>query len=358
MKHRQNGRVPAPSPGVLLSTQIWLWFKEWLRSRSTAQRLVLQNLAIWALALGLVLYLARGLSIHQMVDTLEHCDLALFIAANLGSFLIRWLADTYLFATLFSFFHGPTGYWELLPASTAQYFLQAINVLVADGAMVLFLHQRKGVAWVTAGWTMAFQGFVDAILMAGLTAAVGLLVPWSPIRRALPYSLAALAFFIWAAAWLMRGRSTTRLGRWLRSRSGMRAFREARPHHYAVLGVIRMAIYVPNMIAFYLYFLSFRLHVPFAAVLALSPALMFAQSAPISPSGLGPLQAVMVDGFARFAPRNQLLTAALGVSIVQLLCRIPMGAGAADTFVRGVLIAKHGRERFDGGADSTNSPGR
>jgi uncharacterized membrane protein YbhN (UPF0104 family) len=227
-----------------------------------------------------------------------------------------------------------------LPASTANHFLQAVNSLVVDGAMMVFLHQRKGVNWITAGWTLAFQGFVDALLLAVLTVIAGLLIPWSPIRLALPYASGALVFLVCAALWWMQGRSITRPGRWLRAHRGMRAFRSARLYHYVVLGSIRIAIYVPSVLAFYLSFLSFRLNVPFAAVLALSPALMFAQSAPMSPSGLGPLQAIMVDGFAGFAPRGELLTAALGVSLVQLLCRIPMGVGAARTFARNVLNAR------------------
>lgn len=312
----------------------------WFRSRGATEQVLLQNLLVWTIAAALVIYVARGLTIRQLVHTLRHCDLPLFVAANLGSFVIRWLADTYLFAWLFSFFHGRTTYREVLPASTAQYFLQAVNILVADAAMVVFLHQRKGADWITAGWTMAFQGFVDAILMAALTVLVALLIPRSPIRVALPYASAALVFFILVSLWWMSGRPLSRPGRWLRERRGMRAFRSARPYHYAVLGFIRLAIFVPNIIAFYLYFLSFQLNVPFAAVLAMSPALMFAQSAPVSPSGLGPLQAVMVDGFARFAPRDELLAASLGVSILQLLCRLPMGVGAAGTFARRVLTAK------------------
>jgi uncharacterized membrane protein YbhN (UPF0104 family) len=301
--------------------------------------MLLQTLLVWAVALGLVIYLARGLTIRQLVDTLKHSNLTVFVGANLGSFVVRWLADTYLFANLFSFFHGPTTYLEVLPASTAQYFLQAVNVLVADAALVIFLHQRKGVEWTTAGWTMAFQGFVDAILMAAITVSVALLIPWSPIRLALPYAAAALAFFASASLWWISGRSSSRLGRWLRSRHAMRAFHSARPYHYAVLGFIRLLMYIPNIFAFYLSFRAFRLEVPFAAVLALSPALTFAQSAPVSPSGLGPLQAVMVDGFAGFARRDELLMAVLGVSIVQLLCRIPMGAGTAGTFARKVMTA-------------------
>jgi Lysylphosphatidylglycerol synthase TM region len=331
-------------PEIFVLIQMARSFGAWFRSLGAAKQVLLQNLLVWTIATGLVIYVARGLTIHQLVQTLEHCDLLLFVAANLGSFVIRWLADTYLFARLFSFFHGRTTYREVLPASTAQYFLQAVNILVADAAMVVFLHQRKGVEWITAGWTMAFQGYVDAILMAALTVLVALLIPQSPIRIALPYAGAALGFFIFVSVWWMSGRPVTRPGRWLRGRRGMRAFRSARPYHYAVLGFIRLAIYVPNTIAFYLYFLSFRLNVPFAAVLALSPALMFAQSAPVSPSGLGPLQAVMVDGFARFGSRHELLAAGLGVSILQLLCRIPMGIGAAGTFARRVLTVRQTME--------------
>jgi uncharacterized membrane protein YbhN (UPF0104 family) len=339
---------------------IWRRLCGWFRSRSTAEQVLLHNLLVWLIAAGLVVYLARGLSLRQLMDTLQHCDLTLFIIANIGSVLIRWLVDTYLFATLFSFFHGPTTYRELLPASTAQYFLQAVNVLVADGALVLFLHQRKGVEWITAGWTIAFQGFIDAILMAAITVAVALLIPWSPIRLALPYAGVALVFFVCVAVWWMRGQSVSRLGRWLRARRGMRVFRAARPYHYAKLATIRLIMFVPNVLAFYLYFVSFRLKVPLAAVLALSPALMFAQSAPVSPSGLGPLQAIMVDGFARFAHRDDLLAAALGVSIVQLLCRIPMGVGTAGVFARAVLDARpriesSSRSPGDSGHDGTDA---
>jgi uncharacterized membrane protein YbhN (UPF0104 family) len=334
--------------------EIWSSLIRWFRSRSAAEQMLLQNLLIWATTAALVLYLARGLTIHQLVKALEGCDPALFVAANLSSFVIRWLADTYLFARLFSFFHGRTTYREVLSASTAQYFLQGFNVLAGDGAMVVFLHQRKGVEWLTASWTMAFQGFVDSMLMAALTVIVALLMPWSPIRVALPYAGAALGFFFCAALWWMRGRPTSRPGRWLRARRGMRAFRSARPHHYAVLGLIRMAIYVPNVLAFYLYFVSFRLNVPLAAVVALSPALMFAQSAPVTPSGLGPFQAIMVDGFAKFAPRSELLAAALGVSMVQLLCRVPMGVGTAGTFARKVLGVARSEERTIAGQFSSN----
>jgi hypothetical protein len=314
---------------------------KWLRSRNAAQKMMLQNLLVWTIAGGLLSYIARGLSIAELIDAVKRSNMTLFVAANVASLVIRWLVDTYLFAKLFSFFHEQTTYREVLPVSTAQYFLQGINMWVADSALVIFLHQRKGVEWITAGWTIAFQGFVDAAFMAALTVVFALWLPWSPIRLALPYAAGALLFFVGAALWWMRGRSISRCGRWLRNRRGMRAFRLARPYHYGVLSLIRGAIYLCNTVSFCLYFVAFRLEVPLTAVIAMSPVLMFAQSAPLTPSGLGPLQIVIVDGFAKFAPRTELLAAGLGVSILQLLCRIPLGLGAAGTFARKVLAPEH-----------------
>jgi hypothetical protein len=100
-----------------------------------------------------------------------------------------------LFATLFSFFHKKTGFRELLPATAAQYFLQAVNILAADGALVIFLNRRKGIRWLTAKWTMMFAGFIDAMTLAGIATVAGLFVPQSKIRLALPYPLQRSAFY-------------------------------------------------------------------------------------------------------------------------------------------------------------------
>src|SRR5215831_16225103 len=106
MKRRQKSYLlPAPA-GPFSVMRIWRSLRAWFRSLSAAGQLLLQNLLIWAAAVVIVIYVARGLTIHQLVKALERCDLALFVAANLSSFVIRWLADTYLFARLFSFFHG------------------------------------------------------------------------------------------------------------------------------------------------------------------------------------------------------------------------------------------------------------
>jgi hypothetical protein len=310
------------------------------RSFSPTTQTIAQEVAIWLIAGLAVWWVARGLTIGKFVASFKHANLQLFLAANLTSFFIWWLGETYLFARLFTLFHKPCTFREVLAPSAAQYFLQVVNILVAAAALVLFLNRRKGVSWTAASWTLLFQGFIDAILLAiGFTAA-GVLRPQSPIHRFLPYACVALLFFIAVALWWGHGRPRNRAGQWLYDWPGLHAFRAAGWHEYLELGLIRLAIFLPQGFLFYLQMRAFHANVPFDATLALTPGLLLAAGEPITPSGLGPLQAVMVDGLARFAPRARLLSAGLAISIMHILCRLPLGVGAAGTFVRRVLTSE------------------
>ncbi|HLH77243.1 MAG TPA: lysylphosphatidylglycerol synthase domain-containing protein [Candidatus Binataceae bacterium] len=310
------------------------------RSLSPTTQTVVENVVIWTIAALAVWWVARGLTLGKFVASFKHANLPLFLTANLTSFFIWWLGETYLFARLFSLFHKPCSFREVLAPSAAQYFLQVVNILVAAAALVLFLNRRKGVSWTAASWTLLFQGFIDAILLATGFVAAGVLRPQSPIHRFLPYACAALLFFIAVAWWWGHGRPRRRAWQWLYDWPGLHAFRAAGWHEYLELGLIRLAIFLPQGFLFYLEMRAFRADVPLDATLALTPGLLLAAGEPITPSGLGPLQAVMVDGLMRFAPRARLLTAGLAISIMHILCRLPLGVGAAGTFVRRVLTSE------------------
>ena len=71
----------------------------------------------------------------------------------------------------------------------AMYFLQIVNSWVASGALLLFLHSRKRVPWMTAGCTLLFQAYVDAMTLAMLSIFSILLLPASVLRPALWYAV-------------------------------------------------------------------------------------------------------------------------------------------------------------------------
>jgi len=184
-------------------------------------KIIGEDLLVYGIAAGVIWYESRGLSYHKELRDLAQVNLRLFLPATMVSFLIWFLGENLLFARLFTHFHQRTGYLEMLPGTAAAYFLQAVNVLLADGALRVFLHQRKRVPWFASGFTMAYFGFIDGVVFALMITAAGLLVPDSPVRAYVPYSAAALVAFFLIAAWWMWREPRWPIEKWLYSRPSL-----------------------------------------------------------------------------------------------------------------------------------------
>jgi uncharacterized membrane protein YbhN (UPF0104 family) len=304
------------------------------------RKTVLQNLAAYCIAGLIIAYLLRGISLKQVTDSIGHANLWIFVPASLASFLCWFLGETLLFSHLFSYFHRRTRFLELIPANAAQYFLQVINMMVAGGALVLFLHQRKKVPWLAGGCTLLFQSFVDWFVLATMAIVAALLVPSSKVFLGLPVAAGSLVLWFAIASFWMIGNPRLQFGKWVYTRPSMVSFRQARPEHYLKLILIRTPIFGFQGFVLYAQLRSFHVQVPLHQVLAFTPAVLVMGGLPITPVGLGPLQAVLMTGFSAFAAKAQLLTMALSISMMNLIIRIPLGLGSAGAFASEVSSAK------------------
>lgn len=288
----------------------------------------------YALAAAIIVYLARGTPLGQFARILRHANPWLFLIACAGSFAVWFFGETYLYAKLFSYFHVPTSFREMLPANAAQYFLQAINQVAGGAALVLFMRRRKGVPVFAGGASLVFLGLVDVWLMSGAGLVAALLVrdSWLGPRWYYPAILTAgigLVVLFW-----LRGRPASKILRWIYDRPSLLSFRQARPSHYLLLMLIRAPIFAAQAFALYFQLRSFGVHVPLIQVLAFEPAELFLSALPITPAGLGVLQAVLVLGFHAYGSRAAILTAGIAISMIGILLRLPLGIGAAGAFVR------------------------
>jgi uncharacterized membrane protein YbhN (UPF0104 family) len=307
------------------------------------RKTLMQNLVAYAIAAAIVCYAARGVSWRQVVEAARHVTLWTFVVASLGGFLCWFIGETVLYSRLFTYFHGATGAFEVLPTMAAVSFLQLVNSYVAGGALVLFLHSRKHVPWIMAGCTLMFQGYVDAILLATMSLCAIALVPTSPIRTGLHYAASVLgAGCVIASFWLLWG-VRLRAGSWLRwlyDRPSMASFRIAQPSHYVTLLGIRFLIVLGQGFALYGQFVSFHIGVPLIQILALTPLVVAIGTAPLSPGGIGTTQLVFTLAFARFASRDDLFALSLTVTAFNLLVRIPMGLAMGGPLVEEAVEVK------------------
>jgi uncharacterized membrane protein YbhN (UPF0104 family) len=318
--------------------------------------MILESLLVYSIAAGIIWFELGWVSLPRVIGTLENAHLVLFISTTLVSLLVGFFGENLLFARMFSYFHKHTGYRELLPATAASYFLQAINLLVSSGAMVVFLRRRKGAGWLAAGFTMSFLGFIDGIMFAALIVTAGLLVPNSLTHTFVPYASVALAAFLLIAAWWMWRKPRWRFERWLHDRPSLVSFRKADLAVYGELLLIRFGIMAPQGFLFWLCMSAFDIHAPLLQVLALAPVMFSVAGVPITPVGLGFLQVVAVSGFSRFASRSALFAMSFAFSVSQIIYRIPLGLGSAHIFVR-MVMRSGGRPEIEAVAQKSRSQG-
>jgi len=295
------------------------------------------NLAVYGLAAAIIWYLARDIPLSQLWHNLQLARLWIFIPACLGSFVIWFVGETFLFACLFSFFHQRTSFREMIAPNAAQYFLQLINLAAAGAALVLFLHRRKAAPWLTATVTMLFQSFIDFQVLMVLALLGAICQPHSMLGAKWPYAAGALAV-AWTIVWFWhRGRPRWRPLRWLYDRPSMASFRQASAFEYMLLAAIRTPIFAGQGLMLFFQMLAFGIHAPFRTVMGYTPAVLLFGGLPITPVGLGPLQAVLLAGFHDFASKANLLAMALSISMMNILFRVPMGLGSAGSFAREVV---------------------
>ncbi|MHB8382116.1 MAG: lysylphosphatidylglycerol synthase transmembrane domain-containing protein [Candidatus Binataceae bacterium] len=281
-------------------------------------------LAYAAVAL-LLWYSMRGIRLSDTLAALRRADLLIFLPISLAGFLIWFFGETLLFARLFSYFHKPTRFRELLPANAGFYFLQLVNLTIANSALMFFLNQRKDVPWTAAGFTLLFQGFLDITLlgaMALLAVALGL---DSPLAAVAPYALVVLLGGLIAAVTFLSLRPKSGLGKWLYRRPALATFRQARPYHYLVLSLIRLPIFLAEGFILYGELHSFHVPIPLYQAMLFAPAALLVGSLPLAPVGLGTLQLVFVKGLAAFAPEADLFAVAMAISFANLIWRLPLG---------------------------------
>jgi uncharacterized membrane protein YbhN (UPF0104 family) len=179
-----------------------------------------------------------------------------------------------------------------------------------------------------------FLGLVDFLVMGVTGLAAAVLVPTSLLAKGWYYAAALTGGIILFAWFWLRGQPSWAILRRVYELPWLASFRSARVSHYVHLMLIRVVVFTGEAFMLYVQLHSFGVHVPLVQVLAFEPAELFLSALPITPAGLGILQAVLIFGFHPYGSRATLLTMGLAISTMGIMLRLPLGVGAAGSFAR------------------------
>jgi hypothetical protein len=239
------------------------------------------------------------------------------------------LVDTAVLWRVVNWFNASVRFAELLPVRASAYILSILNEQVGKGAIALYLNKRNGVPAWEIGSSMLFI-MVCELLYLFFWATVGLLLfgsklpPELAVFRGVPW-VAGGAFLLGALAiWAFRSPRFADAG-W-RNRPLLRAFREARPWHYAAVMLLRS----PSLLAAVAVYAAaanlFGVRIGFFEMLSYLPLVIFGTLVP------GPFRAVAVTMWPTLFPEHAAAMTIFG--FVQHNCFVLFNAAIGLLFLR------------------------
>jgi hypothetical protein len=222
--------------------------------------------------------------------------LALMVPYSCFFFLIDTLV---VWAVLRWFNNDRLRYLDVLPIRGSSYILSIINEQVGKGAMALYLKQRYSVSGWEVGSSMLFIMFCEFYyLLLWATLGYGLRRDVLPPEFAIIPAIAIAASLV-LGAFLLFFSGRLPIASSFRERPIFKAFREARPRHYAAVVVMRSPALLSAVVVYTLALRLFGVEVGFGEMLGYLPVIFFGAATP------GPMRTVAISLWVALFPGNE-----------------------------------------------------
>ena len=229
--------------------------------------------------------------------------LALMIPYSVFFFLI----DSTVVWRVVTWFNARVPWTGILPIRASAYIISIVNEQVGKGVMALYLNRRDGVPGWEVGSSMLFIMFCELLyltfwanvgywLAADTLPAVFGLVPW--------IGLGVLVLFL---LWVAYFRGVIPVGKALRERAILKAFREASPLRYVIVAAIRSPALLGAVVVYTLALRLFGVEASFMDMLGVLPVIFFAAAIPT------PMRAAAITIWVVLFPDNAAQLSAFGL---------------------------------------------
>lgn len=255
----------------------------------------------WLVAAGVFVWLFRIYPLSTVLNAAKHVNIIGFSSFALFYFFFIFAMDTWVFSRVFTRFHHPVTFKELLPARAVTYLIMILNYGASQGAFAYYLKRTKQIAIFEVLGLFAFIALIDLYFLIGMAVAGSYFqdfqirgVALAPFVRGVG-AVATIAMIAHLVYWRHFSAKPWRATAWLRSKKLFRIFHEAHLRDYAAVAVMRTPIYACIVACMYVVILSFNSQVPILTVLGATPIAFILGVLPISPGGLGVTNGALVE---------------------------------------------------------------
>ena len=295
-------------------------------AEKTVESSVVKRLLPWLIATMITGFLFMRVDYLQFFEALKLARISVYIPLITFFILIWFIIETYNLQSLYRYFGHHVEYSTMLSIRGATFLLMIINYGLGAGAIAMYLKKLFGVSLLRSTGILFFYMVVESSGIALMAVAGFLLAGDSSGIEPWVFYLAG-GLFIFYNIEILVLKYIPALGflkRFVNS-SILLPVRESTISTYAGICLQRMAYFMTFVIFFYFAVRAFHMEIPFLTLTALVPIIFFIGNLPVTPFGLGTIQAAMLYFFRDYGAPANILAMSLVYTVSLMIFRAIIG---------------------------------
>lgn len=293
---------------------------------TTSKSSIIKRLLPWLTALLITGFLFMRVDYVKFFESLRMADITVYIPLVILFIFIWFFIESYNVQKLYQYFGHHVGYSTMLSIRGSTFLLMIINYGLGAGAIAMYLKKLIGVSLLRSTGILFYYMVVESAGIA-LMAAAGFLLAGgsSGIQDWVLYLASGLFIFYNIEIIVLKYIPALGFLKRLVRSSILQPIRESTVSIYIRICLQRMGYFMTFVIFFYFAVRAFHMEIPFMTLTALVPIIFFVGNLPITPFGLGTIQAAMLYFFKDYGTPANILAMSLVYTVSLMICRAIIG---------------------------------
>lgn len=283
-------------------------------------------MAPWLAALIILAVEFYNIDLNFFMASLKSANLSLYIPLVIFFIFVWFFIESFNIQKLYGYFGYELQYKKMLEMRGSTFLLMIVNYGLGAGGIAMYMKKDRGVPLLRSTSILFYYMVVESSGIAFLAVA-GFLLAGSSSK--IPFwviylSLYLFAFYILEIVFLKYIPPKGLLKKLISSRL-VEPIRESTWRMFFGIFFQRIVYFMTFIIFFYFASRAFHMEIPLLALTALVPIIFFMGNIPVTPFGLGTIQAGMLYFFKDYGTEANILAMSIVYSVSLMFFRALIG---------------------------------
>ena len=287
---------------------------------------VLKKFGSWMAAALILGYLFFRIDFETFYQSIRMAELHVYLPLIIGFVFVWFLIESQNIMVVCKHLGHTLSYHQSLDIRGVTYLLMIINPFVGLGGIAFYLKKELGIPLVRASSVMIFYSYTEMMCLLVFVAAGSTIIPDPPLLFRQMYYM-SIGFIIFYTSLITISRRLPARGMFKKVTDSQiwGTFFEAKTRSFIILPLWRSIYFISFVFFFHFGLKAFQIDIPLIRLFVYVPLIFWIGCWPITPFGLGTIQASMLYFFREYSSEANILAFSISYSTLLLIFRVPIG---------------------------------